>query len=1386
MGLFRDPEPKTKEQLKSEKIFGSIKKYTNPPKKKVKYTWKGLGNLLMTLDTSGTGLLHKKQRIEQLKEGAPETEKDYIDFFEDLEKGVYGIAENTSYTIGDLATMGIDAVANTDLNEKLDEKFRENKLKDPETFMGKATELVGTYGLSGGVAFKVMSRLGKVNKMKRGKQWMDKTLGTKVSSIASRAGYMSGAFAATDFLAAQPDTPTLFTELENTEGLSGRKKVAAKFKNRLRYGAEGAAIGGGFALAGKPIALGFKYGIFKPTAKIAGLGLRAADKVVVQPSAYLLSKDKWVIPRVSKALHNSTSYGLQKIISPLLIGRLPTKKLIKQLPDFEQWRMFSVNSADPLKKDLKKLDNVFSWFRSLGKQTGQQYKTTTRARQEIKARARTIEKYLEDIEKRAYNLAGGFKRLYNTKTTSPASKDQYLDQTLSYLKGNLPLEKLPKDLRNPAQGLNKELRQLKQKFADLLPEGELKDYLLNNVQNYMRKSFAVFTNPAYKPPKKVMDEAVDYFEQLIKKDDPMRRAALEGFKNVKPEQAIKEYAKVLTQKLLHDGKTNNMDPLQLLQRIGKHDLSMTKPIRSGEELPTAIKRLLGEEDDLRASVLTTASHAITNTVNKRMADRLAAIGVKEGWLFKSREAAKAAGVLDPYKIIPPQSLGLLQTRLGGMGKGQLYGNAQISKAIRGTPGALDSIMQRGAYRSILQLKVATQFGKTVLSPATQVRNVTSASLFPLASGHIGGRASVTEAFKMTLDDIYGAGKKINDEALIKNIENKVRLGVIDENIVASELGAVLKDIKKGSINSLDGLYNNLTNGKFMKGATRLYAGGDNVWKWYGHEYVKSQLKGTYKNVAGLARWTKEITGQKYVNRDLITQQVKTYDQAIEEAAAWYIRNTYPTYSKVPEAIKAIRKLPFGNFVSFPAEMIRTSFNLVNIGAKEIASSNPLLRQMGYRRMMGTAFTLGGAGQGALEIASFVTGTPLEELEAYKRSFAAPWNSDSILLPMNKWVGGVGKAINFSYFSPYEVVQKPFSSFMRELQRREMTGQEINDDTLTYFTEFMGPLMEPFMSEAIALERFQDVLPAGKGGRSGITKTGSRVYSETDSTGDKITKSFVHILQGVEPGVVTTGKKIQKGIQQDITKGGTPVNLRDEMLALFSGIRIINVDAPRAYNYKLTDFNKRRRSVTTSEDFYNLTNLSQRGGVALADEFRQIQDEALKVQKEFYQVIKDAEAMGVPKKELRKINKGRISRKEFRKISKGKFIPAPYSKERMKKRVKEAEKAHPDRDIDKRWVYPRSELRKVLREYRNKSLKPPEPVEEINILDEESEIKVPKQDLQSRLSQPQIQTPPLPQTPQAAAVTARNMNVMNPLSGLTRNESALLSPSEQLIRQRNRT
>ena len=208
--------------------------------------------------------------------------------------------------------------------------------------------------------------------------------------------------------------------------------------------------------------------------------------------------------------------------------------------------------------------------------------------------------------------------------------------------------------------------------------------------------------------------------------------------------------------------------------------------------------------------------------------------------------------------------------------------------------------------------------------------------------------------------------------------------------------------------------------------------------------------------------------------DTFTGARKTFEQAIDEAAAWQIRNTYPTYSKVPEFVQNIRKLPFGNFVSFPAEMIRTTTNILDIGMKEAMSSNPLLRQQGYRRLIGASVVLGGANEGAGQIAQAVTGVTQEQIDAYKRSLSASWNSRATIIPINKWKDGVGKAINFSYFSPYDAVTQPFNAAMKTLEEGNMTDQkrsEILLQQLSPFSDgFIGKLIEPFISEAIALER----------------------------------------------------------------------------------------------------------------------------------------------------------------------------------------------------------------------------------------------------------------------------------------------------------------------------
>ena len=68
---------------------------------------------------------------------------------------------------------------------------------------------------------------------------------------------MSTAFAATDFITSGARSKTqdpMIMDAENEEGLQGRDLALARFRNKLRFGAEGALIGGGFALMGGPLA----------------------------------------------------------------------------------------------------------------------------------------------------------------------------------------------------------------------------------------------------------------------------------------------------------------------------------------------------------------------------------------------------------------------------------------------------------------------------------------------------------------------------------------------------------------------------------------------------------------------------------------------------------------------------------------------------------------------------------------------------------------------------------------------------------------------------------------------------------------------------------------------------------------------------------------------------------------------------------------------------------------------------------------------------------------------------------------------------------------------------------------------------------------------------
>ena len=212
MDPFKPKKENRLYEIDKDRILEEAKKKLNKPRKEVKFTWEGLKNAIPFLETNPFDPL-KLKRIKELTEGEPAKEKDYIEGFEEIERALMGGVQDLGYSVGSLLTEGLDYAFDTKYLDALDKAYEENKIKDPDTLVGALGKIGVQYGIPGSAVLKVGARgraiakgkeaLGKVSKAK------------KATQIAKRAGYMAGSFAAVDFLASTPETPTLFTEKEN-------------------------------------------------------------------------------------------------------------------------------------------------------------------------------------------------------------------------------------------------------------------------------------------------------------------------------------------------------------------------------------------------------------------------------------------------------------------------------------------------------------------------------------------------------------------------------------------------------------------------------------------------------------------------------------------------------------------------------------------------------------------------------------------------------------------------------------------------------------------------------------------------------------------------------------------------------------------------------------------------------------------------------------------------------------------------------------------------------------------------------------------------------------------------------------------------------------------
>jgi hypothetical protein len=358
-------------------------------------------------------------------------ERDYTTGLDEIAKGISSGVYDLQNSLGSLLFAGTDLVLNTNFMSDFEKVMEKREPTRPETWRGEVTSLLTQYGIPGTAIAKITGRIPAVVKMKKAADAVKGGKLRKTSQVATRMLEGATIVGATDFLASNPGRASLFVNPEDTKGLTGRKKAGAELRNRIKYGAEGTLIGGGFPLIGKFTQLGYKYGLSPLIANKAGIGVaqlgtKAIDNTVMK-GAKLLLGNKIVAPltkQASEGLQNAGKFTIGKVVAPLLVNAVAknftASRFKTQLPPFKDWRLKSVTSPNKIDSSVKKIDNVLSWFRSYGKQPKDIEGVSEQVKLYIKGRARKIDRTYEGLEKTAYNLAKKFQDDYNKSTTSPA------------------------------------------------------------------------------------------------------------------------------------------------------------------------------------------------------------------------------------------------------------------------------------------------------------------------------------------------------------------------------------------------------------------------------------------------------------------------------------------------------------------------------------------------------------------------------------------------------------------------------------------------------------------------------------------------------------------------------------------------------------------------------------------------------------------------------------------------------------------------------------------------------------------------------------------------------------------------------------------------------
>ena len=585
-----------------------------------------------------------------------------------------------------------------------------------------------------------------------------------------------------------------------------------------------------------------------------------------------------------------------------------------------------------------------------------------------------------------------------------------------------------------------------------------------------------------------------------------------------------------------------------------------------------------------------------------------------------------------------------------------------------TPGMADALEQVGMqtvdkgpigqlYHSLLLYPKATsQIAKTILSPVTHMRNFISAGAFATANGIVpfADKEAIRMAYAALQTPLKGTGlnNKLYDELL--------ELGVVNTNVRLGDVSRLLKDVGFGeSMDANKGLTMLLRPLSKLKSVGQdLYTAEDDFWKIYSWAVEKSRMEKAFRQVGiekDLGQYFKTSAGDS----------VQLTDDWLKREAADIVKNNIPNYDMVSDFVKGTRKLPLGNFVSFPAEIARTGTNIVERALRDINYTVTVggktvkpFQAIGYQRLMGFGITVAAIPYATTEMFKVLHDVTDEEQAAIRR-YVAKWSKNSTILPIKDKDGNF-KYIDFSHANAYDTLIRPVQAVINAVADGRTDNDGIMDDFMKGTFTAMSEFASPFISESIWTEAAMDII-----GRQGRTRDGFEVYNENDTPGNKTRAIFKHLVEAQMPFSFPQLKRLDRSLQDKrlFTKSkyddyGQTYEFGDEFAGLF-GFRAVQANPGRTMKYKVADY---QQGVRKSGSLF--TRVALKGGPI---EPQEIVDAYINANRALFGVKKDlkldmeaAQVLGISSEDYDNAL-DRVSNVEQNSIAEGVFRPYKISR-----------------------------------------------------------------------------------------------------------------------------